>query len=68
MSIKTCIICEKSDGEVNFAKYRKKCNKCNSKICNQKILERNPAYFREKMKEHYKPSVRKIGRPKKNIE
>jgi len=59
MTMKTCIICEKSESEVKFAKYRKRCNKCNSKICNQKILERDPAYFRTKMKEHYDKNYKK---------
>jgi uncharacterized CHY-type Zn-finger protein len=68
MSIKTCIICNKTENEVNFAKYKKKCNKCNSRLSNQKILESNPAYFRTKMRENYKPRLRKVGRPKKIIE
>lgn len=64
-----CLVCNLSEDQTLFShKTRKKCNKCNSRASNKKILERDPSYFRKKMKEHYKPSVRKIGRPKKNTE
>ena len=68
-TIRICVICNKSENETKFShSTRKKCNKCNSKECNRKTLERDPAYFRTKMKENYKPRDKPVGRPKKNLE
>jgi hypothetical protein len=58
--IRICLVCNLSEDQTLFShKTRKKCNKCNSRASNQKILERDPSYFRTKMKQHYDKNYKK---------
>ena len=65
VNIRICNECNQIEGVVKFqGKYRKVCTKCNSKMSNERIKMKNPAYFKLKMKECYVYHG-KVGRPKK---
>ena len=65
--IRICKICGKSNLENKFQKNRRKCISCCSKEANQKLLAKNPEYFRKYMKDHYISNGNKRGRPKKDV-
>ena len=62
-----CKVCGLSNEVTKFQVSRKTCIKCNSKICNEKILMKDPSYFNNKVKQRYIPHG-KVGRPKLIIE